>query len=60
MALVIVGVHQVLDDIYPANGAAVRQICPYPGLDSAVESLYHGVLLIAMTSKVLNLVTLHL
>ena len=59
MARVVVGVNQVLNDIYPAYSAAVRQICPYPGLDNAVESLYHGRLLLALTSKVLDTMALH-
>ena len=59
MAQVVVGVNQVLDDIHPAHGAAVRQISPYPGLDGSVESLYHGRLLLALTGKVLDIVALY-
>ena len=59
VARVVVGVNQVLDDIDLAHGAAVRQICPYSGLDGSVESLYHGRLLFALTGKVLNTVALH-
>ena len=32
---------------------------PYFGLDGSIESLYHGRLLLAFTSKVLNTVALH-
>ena len=56
---VFLGVNQVLDDIYPAHGAAVRQICPYPGLDSPIKSLHHGRLLFALTGKVLDTVAFH-
>ena len=59
VARFVVGVNQVLDDIHLAHGAAVRQICPYPGFDGAVESLYHGRLLLAFTGKVLNTMALH-
>ena len=59
VARVVVGVNQVLDDIHPAHGAAVRQICPYPGFDGAVESLYHGRFLLAFSGKVLNTVAFH-
>ena len=55
---VVVGVHQVLDDVHPTHGAAVRQICLYPGLDGAVKLLYHGRLLLALTGKALNTVAL--
>ena len=59
VARVVVGVNQVLDDIYPAHGAAVRQICQYPGFDSPIESLRHGRLLFALTGKLLNTVAFH-
>ena len=59
VARVVVGVNQVLDDIHPAHGAADRQLCPSPGLDGSVESLYHGRLLLALTGKVLDTVALH-
>ena len=59
VAQLVVNVHQILDHIYLANGAAVRQICPYPSLDSSVESLYHINLLIVLTGKVLDFVTLY-
>ena len=59
VARVVVNVNQVLDDIHPPHGAAVRQLCPYPGLDTAVESLYHGHILLALTGKVLNTMALH-
>ena len=59
VARVVVGVNQVLDDIHPAHGPAVREICPYPGYDGAVESLYYGRLLLAFTGKVLNTMALH-
>ena len=59
VARVVVGVHQVLDDIHQTHGATVRQICPYPGLDGAVKSLHHGRLLLDLTGKVLNTVALH-
>ena len=59
VARVVVGVHQVLDDIHPTHGAAVRQICPYPGHYGGVKSLHHGRLLLALTGKVLNTVLLH-
>ena len=52
----VVKVYQVLDDIHPTHGATIRQICPYPGLDGLIESLYHGRLLFAFTGKVLNTV----
>ena len=55
---VVVGVHQVLDDVHLTHGAAVRQICPYPGINSAVKSVNHGRLLLAFTGKVLNTVAL--
>ena len=56
---VVVCVNQVLDDIHPAHSASVRQICPYPGLDGAVKSLYHGRLLLALTGNVLDTMALH-
>ena len=59
VARVVIGVYQVLDDIHPTKGAAVRQICPYPGLEGAVKSLHHGRLLHALTGKVLNTVALN-
>ena len=59
VARVVVGVDQVLDDIHPAHGAYVRQIYPYPGLDGAVESLYHGRLLLALIGKVVDTMALH-
>ena len=37
LARAFVEVHQVLDGIHPTNGAKVRQICLYPGLDCAVK-----------------------
>ena len=49
VARVVVGVNQVLDDIYPPHGNAVNQICPYPSFDGLVESLYPGCLLLALT-----------
>ena len=55
----VVGVNQVLDDIHPAHSAAVRKICPYPGLDGSIESLYHGRLLLALSGKVLDTVALY-
>ena len=51
VARMVVGVHQVLDNIYPAHGAGVRQICSYPHLDGSIESLYHGRFLFALTGK---------
>ena len=59
VARVDVGVNQVLDDIHPAHGAAVRQIFSSPGLDGSVKSLYNGRLLFALTGKVLDTVALH-
>ena len=59
VALVVVGVNQVLDVIHSAHGAAVRQICQYYSFDGAVESLYKGRHLIAFTGKVLDTVALH-
>ena len=59
VARVFVGVNQVLDDIYSAHGAGVRQICPYSGLDGPIESLHHGSFLFALTGKVLDTVTFH-
>ena len=59
VARVVVGVHQVLDEVHPTHGAALRQICPYPGFDGAVKSLHHGCLLLAFTGKVLDTVALH-
>ena len=59
VARVVLGVTQVLDDIHPAHGTAVRQICPYPGLDGSVKSLYNGRLLLALTGKVMDTVALH-
>ena len=56
VARVVVLVNQVLDDIYPAHGAVVRQICPYFGLESPIKSRYYGHLLFAFTGKVLNTV----
>ena len=56
---VVVGVNQVLDNIQPTQIAAVRQICPYPGLDNLVESLYYGRLLLALTGLVLDTVAFH-
>ena len=55
----VVGVNQVLDDIHPAHGSAVPQICPYSGLDGSVKSRYHGCLLLAFTGKVLDTVALY-
>ena len=59
VARVVLGVNQVLDDVYPAHGASVRQIYQYPGLDGLIESLYHGRLLVALTDKVLDTVAFH-
>ena len=59
VARVVVGVDQLLDDIHPTHGAAVRQICPYPGFDGPIESLRFGRLLFAFTVKVLNTVACH-
>ena len=59
VARVVVGVNQVLDDIHPTHGAAVLQICPYPGLDIPIKSLHQGRLLLAFTGKVLNTVAFH-
>ena len=56
---VVVGVHQVLDDVDPTHGAAVRQICPNPGFVGVVKSLYYGNFLLAFTGKLLDTVTLH-
>ena len=56
---VVVGVNQVLDDIYPAYGVAVKQICLCPALDGPIESLHHGRLLFALTGKVLDTVAFH-
>ena len=54
MARVIVCVNQVPNDIHLAHGAAVRQICQYPGLDGSVQSLDNGRLLLALTGKMLD------
>ena len=59
MARVVVGDHQVLDDIHPPHGAAIRQVCKYPVLDGAVEPLHHGCLLFALTCDVLDTMALH-
>ena len=59
LARVVEGVYQVLDDIHPGHGAAVRQIYPYAGLDGAVKSLHHDRLLLAFTGKVLDIVAFH-
>ena len=59
VARVVVNVNQVLDDIYPAHGAAVRQMWPYPGLEGSIESLIHFRLLFALTGKVLDTVGFH-
>ena len=59
IAWVVLGINKVLDDIYPAHGASVRQICPYPGLDGEVKLLYHSCLFFALTDKMLNTVALH-
>ena len=59
VARCVVGVNQVLNDIYPAHGAAVRQICPYPGLDGLIKSLHHGRLLFAFTGKMLDTMAFH-
>ena len=56
---VVVGINQVGNNIHPAHGAAVRQICSYFGLDCLFESLDHGRLLIAFTGKMLNTVAFH-
>ena len=56
----VVGVHQVLDDVHPTQGVTVRQICPYSGLDGAVKSLHHGRLFFAFTGIVLDTVALYL
>ena len=53
---VIERVHYILDDRYQVEGAAVRQICLYFGVDFAVEPLDHDGLLIAFTGKLLNAV----
>ena len=55
----VVGVYQVLDNIHPTQGAAVRKICSYPSLDGAIESLHHNRLLFAFTGKVLYTVAFH-
>ena len=59
VALVIVKVHQVLDDIHPIHGVTVRQICSYSGLDGAIKLLQNGRLLLAFTGKVLDTVAIH-
>ena len=59
VARVVESVYQVLNDIHPAHGATVRQICPYASLDGAVEPLHHGRLLLALTGKVLDTIALH-
>ena len=59
VARVVESVYYVLDCMYPARGSAVRQICPYFGLDGAVEPLYPDGLLIAFTGKVLDAVAFH-
>ena len=59
VARMVVGVHQVLDDIHPTHGAMVRQKCLYAGLDVAGKSLHHGRLFLALTGKVLNTVALY-
>ena len=59
VARVVVPVNQVLDDIYPAHRAAVRQICPYPGHNGPIESFHHGRVFIALTGKVLDTVAFH-
>ena len=55
----VLSVNHVLDNIYSAHDAAVRQICPYPGLDCLIESLHHGRLLFALIGKVLDTVAFH-
>ena len=59
VARVVVGVHQVLDDVHTTHGAAVLQIYPYLGFAGAVKSLHHGCLLLDFTGKVLDTVALH-
>ena len=59
MARVVESINQVLHAMYPAHGAAVRQICPYSRLDGAVKSLDHGRLLLAFTGKMLDTVAFH-
>ena len=59
VARVVVGVNQVLDDINQAHCAAIRQVCPYPGFDGSVKSLYNGHILFALTGKVLDIVSLY-
>ena len=56
VARIIVVINQVLYYITPTHGAPVRQICPYPGLDGPVKSLYHARLLLVFTGKVLDTV----
>ena len=54
-----IGVNQFLNDIYRAQCAAVRQIWPYPNLDSLIKSLHHCRIVFALTGKVLNTVAFH-
>ena len=56
---VVLWVDQVLNDIHPTHGAAVGQICPYPGFYVPIESLHHGRRLFALTGKVLDTVAFH-
>ena len=59
VAQVVVGIKQVLVDIYPAHGVAVRRICPYLAFDNPIESLSQGRLLFALTGKVLDTNAFH-
>ena len=55
----VVGVHKILNVIYLAIGAAIGQIYSDPNFVGAVKSLYHNGVLIALTGKVLDVVTLY-
>ena len=59
VALVVLGVDHIMNDIHPTHGAAIRQKCPYPGFDGPIKSLHHGRLLFALTGKVLDTVSFH-
>ena len=52
-------IHELLDDVNPAHGPAVRQVRPYASFYGAVKALHDRRLLVALTSKVLDVIALH-
>ena len=59
VARVVLGLNEVLDDILPTHGAALRQICPYPGFDNLIESLHNNRCFIERIGKVLDIVAVN-